>query len=204
MFTGIIRHLGKVKEITTAQKATHLTITSPISAKLIEGASVAVNGVCLTVLASTDRTSTFRLMAETLKRTNLGQLQAGDTVNLEQPITANQPIDGHFVLGHVDGQAAVTNIKTVKKDKIFTFRPPRILLPHLIPKGSVALDGVSLTVVDVLDDTFTVSMMPYTLQHTLFGQVKKDYQSNMEADILGKYTITFLRQTLSAKHIKKT
>lgn len=197
MFTGIIKQLGEIHKVEMKKEAAHISIASPVSSKLIEGASIAVNGVCLTVLANTKQTATFQLMKETLKRTNLGQLQVGDVVNLEQPLTARQPIDGHFVLGHVDGEATTTNIKTVNEDKIFTFKPPKNLLLYLIPKGSVALDGVSLTVVNVSSNTFTVSMMPYTLEHTLFGQVKKDYQANIEVDVLGKYVVRLMQQKAS-------
>jgi len=194
MFTGIIRHLGTIKRITKKDSTTHLTISSPLSTSTKEGNSVAVNGVCLTVLSSNQQTMTFRLMQETLKRTNLGQLKSKNTINLESPLTPTQSIDGHFVMGHIDGLAQVTTIKTVKNDKIFTFQPPRDLLPYLITKGSVALDGVSLTVVDVTKENFTVSMMPYTLEHTLFGQVSEGYLTNIEVDVLGKYVQRFLSQ----------
>lgn len=198
MFTGIIRHLGEIKKVVIEKGVTRLSVASSLAASLVEGASLAVNGVCLTALSNTKRAVSFQLMEETLKRTNLGELQVGSVVNLEQPLGAGQPIDGHFVLGHIDGKAIVTSVKVVKEDKIFTFKLSQDLMPYLIPKGSVALDGVSLTVVDVFEDTFTVSMMPYTLEHTLFGRVRKGYQANIEVDVLGKYVARFMKHKLPA------
>jgi len=187
MFTGIIQHLGTVEKSYREDGAVRLEIATDVAGDLKEGASLAVNGVCLTVLQATATGVVFQLMAETLQRTNLGFLKVDDVVNLELPLRANQVIDGHFVLGHVDGLAEVKKIKEVKNDKIFTWQLSRELLPYFIPKGSVALDGVSLTVVDVGSASFSVSMMPYTLDHTLFERVDVGYKANVEVDILGKY-----------------
>jgi len=193
MFTGIIRYVGNITKIKSQESSSDLVIASSLGQEVAEGDSVAVNGTCLTVLSHSKDTLTFRLMAETLKRTNLGNLKLHMAVNLERPLRPDQPLDGHFVQGHVDGLATVTNIESIGGDKIFTFKVSADLLPYLIPKGSVALDGVSLTVVDVNDatHTFTVSIMPYTLEHTVFGKVEVGYHANLEVDMIGKYVRRF-------------
>jgi riboflavin synthase len=192
MFTGIIRYQGQVESLQESVGGTHLVLATPLATEVNAGDSLAVNGACLTVLQHTAQTITFRLMQETLQRTNLGQLKPKSPVNLERPLTPTQSIDGHFVMGHIDGLATITAISTVKHDKIFTCRLPSGLLRYLIPKGSIALDGVSLTLVDINQDSFTVSLMPYTLEHTLFGQVSANYQTNIEVDLLGKYVERFI------------
>jgi len=194
MFTGIIRSLGKVTQVAQEDGAVVLTVGGEVAPPLAEGDSVAVNGACLTALSVTQDSFVLRLMQETLDKTNLGDLQVGSVVNLERPLTGGQTLDGHFVLGHVDGVSEVVAITAVGEDRIFTFKPPQDLMKYLIPKGSVALDGVSLTVVDVHDDTFTVSIMPYTLQHTTFGQAAVGYQVNMEADMIAKQVVSVLEK----------
>lgn len=193
MFTGIIRHKGTVKSAAKRDGAVVFDIETPLSAEVAVGDSVAVNGACLTVLQTTKTTWQARLMSETLTKTNLGDLLPGGAVNLERPPSMNQGLDGHFVQGHVDGVCTVERIETIGDDSIFTFKAPAALLPYLIPKGSVALDGVSLTVVDVHNDTFTVSIMPYTMQETTFGSRSTGDRINMEADMIGKYVQSFVR-----------
>jgi riboflavin synthase len=195
MFTGIIRHLGTIEQIQSKSARTKtLTVSTPVSQNLDQADSIAVNGVCLTVLTATDDSWQARLMAETIKKTNLGGLQPNSIVNLEQPLTLNQPLDGHFVQGHVDGTCTIEHIKAVGDDRIFTFRPPPKLMPYLIPKGSVALDGVSLTVVVVDQAAFSVSMMPYTLKMTTFGQRIVGDRVNIEVDMIGRYVHSFAIQ----------
>jgi riboflavin synthase len=189
MFTGIIRDLGTITKITPEGEALRFSLATKLTSQLGEGDSLAVNGTCLTILEKTSDSVVVRLMPETLERTNLGALQEGGTVNLELPITASQRLDGHIV----DGLAKVAAIKVIGPDKVFTFEPPRHLLPYLIPKGSVALDGVSLTVVEVADAAFTVAMMPYTLDHTTFGKAAVGYQANIEVDVVGKYVERFIK-----------
>lgn len=195
MFTGIIRVVGTIQSVIDESHAKHLIIAAPAMNRLQPGDSLALNGACLTVLSTKSGTLEFRLMAETLKKTNLGTLQAGDKVNLEQPLAVGDTLDGHFVQGHIDGVAKVTAITTVGDDKIFTCAPPPSLIPYLIPKGSVTLDGVSLTVVDVTENSFTVSLMPYTLAHTTFGTVSPGYRANIEVDMLGKYVASLIRSS---------
>ena len=192
MFTGIIRHVGSIASTAKeGSQAVVLTIKTPLAGQLREGDSVAVNGTCLTVLAATKKDWQARLMAETLQKTNLGNLKKGSVVNLEQPLRLNDTLDGHFVQGHVDGVGVVIGSKPVGDDRVFTIKPPSFLLPFFIPKGSVSLDGVSLTVVEVLQNSFTVSLMPYTLEQTIFSEVKTGYKINIEVDMIGKYVQRF-------------
>lgn len=195
--------MGEVTAILPEGKASLLTIATPFSQEVKEGDSVAANGACLTVLTQEAGALQFRLMDETLKRTNLGKLSAHSHVNLERPVAAGERFDGHFVMGHVDGIAEIIDIKVVgpvksptgahgASDKIFTFKFPQNLLPYFIEKGSVTLDGVSLTVVKVFEDTFTVSMMPYTLQHTTFGESRVRDAVNIEVDMIGKYVERYM------------
>ncbi|MEX2054964.1 MAG: riboflavin synthase [Candidatus Andersenbacteria bacterium] len=193
MFTGIIRDMGTITAVATAGNDRLLEIASSHADKFKPGDSVAVNGACLTVLKTTKSTWTIRLMQETLDRTNLGELVVGSRVNLERPLRASDTLDGHFVLGHVDGVCIIQNLTTVAGDTIVTFTPPPLLMRYLIPKGSVALDGVSLTVVDVTNTSFTVSIMPYTMQETTFGKAKPSQRINMEVDVLGKYVERLLK-----------
>lgn len=183
MFTGIIRHLGQVVNIRhSSDGSVGLEIAAPFSGSLHEGDSVAVNGACLTVLFTSDTTWTCRLMAETLKKTTLGSLKTGNIVNLELPAKTGDSLDGHIVQGHVEGTCEITDISPIGDDRVITFRPPQALMSRIIPKGSIALDGVSLTVVDIHEDTFTVSIMPYTLEHTTFGSHSVGDRINLETD----------------------
>ncbi len=187
MFTGIIRNVGTITKIDRSPDSMFLSISSPNKTIPTEGSSLAVNGACLTVLPSVGEAINFRLMKETLDKTNLGKLKIDDRVNLEHPLVIGDALDGHFVLGHVDGIAVTKNIEKVGGDLIFTFQPPANLMSNLIPKGSIALDGVSLTIVSVLKETFTVSVMPYTLEHTTFGSIEVGYESNIEIDMIAKH-----------------
>ncbi len=183
MFTGIIRHSGRIETSTEAPDGSILLeITAPFSQDLNEGDSVAVNGVCLTVLSHTHTTWTCRLMAETIKKTTLGSLAVAEIVNLELPAKAGDRLDGHIVQGHVDAICTIIDSASHGDDNVKTFKPPKDLLPRITPKGSITLDGVSLTIVDVTDTAFTVSLMPYTLEHTTLGTKKVGDTVNMETD----------------------
>ena len=191
MFTGIIRHLGTVSAIRHAPAgAVHMSVTVAWPAQLQAGDSVAVNGACLTLLEPASTILQFRLMPETLRKTNLGALRVGSVVNLERPLQLTDRIDGHFVQGHVDDVATITQRVLEGDDVLFTFQVPASLRQYLIPKGSVTLDGVSLTVVDVSADTFRVSMMPYTITRTTFQSADIGYRANIETDMLGKYVVS--------------
>ncbi len=183
MFTGIIRHSGRIRTSAQAPDGSIiLEIAAPFSQDLREGDSVAVNGACLTVLSHTDATWTCRLMAETIQKTTLGSLAVAEIVNLELPAKAGDYLDGHIVQGHVDAICTIIDSASHGDDKVITFQPPKELLPRITPKGSITIDGVSLTIVDVTDSAFTVSLMPYTLEHTTLGTKKVGDTVNMETD----------------------
>lgn len=187
MFTGIISHLGTVKSLIKTGANAELMIESPIAPAMSAGDSLAVNGACLTVINTVPSATVHHLMGETLAKTNLGRLVPASPVNLELPLRAGDAIGGHFVTGHIDGLAKVVRITGRGADQILTLSPPRDLLPLLVNQGSVALDGVSLTIASLEKDTFTVSLFPFTLEHTIFGSIKAGYPANIEVDILGKY-----------------
>ena len=187
MFTGIIRHLGTVTSFEQQPNAAIVVVTTDVASQVAEGDSVAVNGACLTALEHDASTITFRLMQETLMKTNLGELTEGAQLNLERSVAAGERFDGHFVLGHVDGVATISAREPVGDDRVFTFTPPTELTPFLIDKGSVAIDGVSLTVVEARDNDFTASIMPYTLEHTTFGSRGVGDQVNIELDMIAKH-----------------
>lgn len=186
MFTGIIRHIGTVVSNTLqADGSIVLEITAPFSTALSEGDSVAVAGACLTVLSHTDTSWTCRLMAETIQKTTLGNLQPGDKVNLEQPTIAGDLLHGHIVQGHIDGIATISAITPQGEDRIIEFTPPRHLMAHIVSKGSITLDGVSLTVVDAKQHSFTVSLMPYSISHTTFKDKGVGSTVHIETDKSG-------------------
>ena len=196
MFTGIIREIGTIESVVEGKNSRTLTIATTLSENVKEGDSIAVNGVCLTVLSYTTTSWQARLMQETLDKTTLGSLVVGDHVNLEPALSLGATLDGHIVQGHVGGVCTISDITHVGDDRIFTLSTPPALIEYLIPKGSVALNGVSLTVVDVLDDSFTVSIMPYTLEHTTFGESKVGDRVTMEADPMGKYAVRLIKKYL--------
>lgn len=187
MFTGIIETQGLVKEITPSGSNLEYWIESPIADELKIDQSVSHNGVCLTVDALKPGQHRVTAIDETLQKTTLSTWKPGTIVNLERCLPANGRLDGHFVQGHVDGTG--TCIQVVEKDgsKEFTFRFPREKADLVIEKGSIALNGISLTCYNVTADTFTVAIIPYTFEHTNFRELKENDAVNLEFDILGKY-----------------
>lgn len=193
MFTGIISELGNVVSLNLKPPGATLTITARELSKNAEiGDSIAINGVCLTIVRHNGDNLSFDLSGETLNSTNLGKLKSGDRINLEPSLRADGKLGGHFVTGHVD---AVGKIRS--KDFIGdAFRlaieaTPEIIGP-LVEKGSIAVDGISLTVVDVLKDSFTVVIIPHTASVTTLGFKNTDDTVNLEADIIGKYVARLL------------
>ncbi|GEO69669.1 riboflavin synthase [Levilactobacillus acidifarinae] len=189
MFTGIIQGRGTVTAIDhTATHAT-LTIDTPLPAKIHSriGDSLAVNGVCLTVTQLQATGFTTTLMPETSRRTALAQLKVGTGVNLEPALRADARLDGHFVLGHVDTTTTLVQRRRDENAVVLTFALPAAYRGELVEKGSVALDGVSLTLTAVTATTFSVSLIPHTLAQTGLGQLQTGDLVNLETDILGKY-----------------
>ena len=188
MFTGIIHHLATVSVLDDIAGGKGLVLSQPALAREVRpGDSLAVNGVCLTVTRVEGERLHFELGSETLQRTNLGQAQVGELVNVERPLRLGDPLGGHWVQGHVDGLATLISREHQEQFDTVWFTCPTELLSYMVPKGSVALDGVSLTLVDVLHDRFSVMLIPYTLAHTTLGLRRIGESVNVEVDILSKY-----------------
>lgn len=187
MFTGIVRHVGTVKDVRPAGAGSRLAIdVGPIADGLSLGDSVAVNGACLTVSQLSGSVGQFDVISETLSLTTLGGLRAGSRVNLEPALRLGDGLDGHLVQGHVDGVAAVSHISKAEQWKV-SFSASREFLDAMIPKGSVAIDGVSLTLVDVSGDIFSVALIPTTLGDTTLAALAVGGKVNIETDLIGKY-----------------
>jgi riboflavin synthase len=188
MFTGIVEEVGRVRSIQTAPGLTRLHLEAQrVLPGLTVGDSVALNGACLTVVARDEGSFAVEATPETLRRTNLGQLQPRDGVHLERPLAAGDRLGGHFVQGHVDAVGTIAARRPEGEAVLATFTAPAEVLRYVVPKGSIAVDGVSLTVVDVLPDGFTVALIPHTQQVTLLTEKPLGSPVNLEADILAKY-----------------
>ncbi len=189
MFTGLVEGLGTVAEAVPEGPATRLVITPPAEMQggTSIGDSVAINGCCLTVVAVGTSGWSFQAGPETLSRTNLGRLRAGDRVNLERALPAAARLGGHFVQGHIDGCGQVDRIIPDGPWVTIWFRAPPDLTRLMVSKGSVAVDGVSLTLVEVDPERFSVALIPHTLQATILGTRRENDQVNLETDILAKY-----------------
>jgi riboflavin synthase len=193
MFTGIIRHVGKITAITGTQAGKVLTIDlGPLAGGIQAGSSVAVNGACLTASAARGDVWQFDVIGETLLRTTLGALRVGSEVNLEPALRADQALDGHIVQGHVDAIAHLL-IAGAGAEKVLRFSAGEDLTDLMVAKGSVAVDGVSLTIVDVGSDFFSVALIPTTLRETTLGKLVAGSAVNIETDIIGRYVRKFLR-----------
>lgn len=187
MFTGIIESSGTITNIEREGDNYHFTVASDISDELKIDQSLAHDGVCLTVVALTEKTHTVTAIRETMDRTRLGDWSVGDTVNLERAMQAGARLDGHIVQGHVDTVGECLRVEEAGGSWYFTFR--YVLTPEhlLVDKGSVCINGVSLTVVDPVEDTFKVAIIPYTYEHTNFNAFRPGSKVNLEFDIIGKY-----------------
>lgn len=188
MFTGIVEAKGKVRE-TGKARGLRLVLEVPLDVKSVHiGASVSVAGACLTVAEKGKGWLAFDLSAETQGRTRLGFLKAGEEVNLERALHAGDELGGHIVMGHVDAVAEVLSIEPVSGGKNVTVRLPKEIAHLVAPKGSVALDGVSLTVNSVGEDRFSVMVIPHTLEATTLGALKAGDKVNLEADLFARYS----------------
>lgn len=189
MFTGLVEGQGRISNLHSDGPAIDLVIEAPteLGENCNIGDSVAINGCCLTVVKIDNNHWTFQAGAETLSKTNLGNLTEGDTVNLERPLPVDGRLGGHFVQGHVDGVGTVDAIETDGEWTSIWFRVPPELARLMVPKGSIAVDGISLTVVDAEQNRFSVALIPHTLEVTTLGTRKIGDTVNIETDILGKY-----------------
>jgi riboflavin synthase len=187
VFTGLIADLGSVTALEQDGEGATLEIESDLAGELSEGDSIAVNGVCLTATAIGARGFLAQAMAETLRRSSLGRLRAGSPVNLELALRAEDRLGGHIVQGHVDGVATAAAVREEGFSRVLTFEVEAPLARYLVEKGSVALDGVSLTVSALEERGFSVSLIPETLQRTNLGQIGEGAIVNIEVDILAKH-----------------
>jgi riboflavin synthase len=193
MFTGLIEALGVVREVIPTGAGRDLLIeSSAIAVELSLGESVAVNGCCLSVVSHDSQTCRFQAGPETLRRTNLGDLGQGDRVNLERSLRVGDRLGGHIVQGHIDGVGRVDRLLSDGDWVLFWFTCPPELAAQMVSKGSVAVDGVSLTLVDVEESRFSVALIPHTLAHTTLGFKKPGDPVNLETDLLAKYVHKYL------------
>ncbi|MCD5391089.1 riboflavin synthase [candidate division NPL-UPA2 bacterium] len=188
MFTGLIEELGTVERIRSKGASIHLTIkVSTVLGDMKTGDSITLDGACLTVINVTPDSFSVDVMAETLKRTTLSRFKVGDRVNLERALKGSDRLGGHLVTGHIDGIGRVRERKAQGDDFMLRISAPSEIIKYIIPKGSVAVDGVSLTVVEVARDSFTVAVIPYTAKMTTLGRKGAGSLVNLESDLLGKY-----------------
>ncbi len=193
MFTGIVEEMGEVQSLEERDGGWHMRIKADATAEGVRlGDSIAVNGVCLTIEEFAGSVLNFGLAPETLAKTNLGDMAAGMFVNLERSLPANGRIDGHFVQGHVDGTGTLVERNPDGDSLTCTVSAPAGLLKYIVPKGYIALDGTSLTVIDVLDDRFTFMLIAYTQQQIALPTRELGSRINLEVDILAKYAERFM------------
>jgi riboflavin synthase len=195
MFTGLVEALGTVCRLEPdGTGGTHLVLSVPaFAAELTVGESVAVNGACLTVVKHDAETCCFQAGPETLRRTNLGELKPGDPVNLERALRVGDRLGGHIVQGHVDGVGRIAERIRQGDWELVWFSCPPELAAQMVSKGSVAVDGISLTLVDVAADRFSVALIPHTLERTTLGSKAVGAAVNLETDLLAKYVFKFLQ-----------
>jgi len=198
MFTGLIETIGKVSAIHPRGDVWQLDIVAPnIAGELRIGDSVAVSGACSTVVRSDNRSFSIEIMEETRNKTKLGDLKNGSRVNLERAMRLDSRLDGHIVSGHIDGLAKVDKIETYPETMKYFFNAGPDILSGIVHKGSVAIDGISLTVIDVTTDTFSVGIIPTTISETTLSELREGDAVNIETDILGKYITKFLNTRFS-------
>jgi riboflavin synthase len=193
VFTGLVADLGTVAEVHSTTDGVRLAIESPLAGDLAEGDSVAVNGVCLTAVGLCGDRFGADVMHETLRRSSLAEVQAGARVNLELALQAHGRLGGHIVQGHVDGVGAISEARDDGFARVVTIAADPELLRYVVEKGSIAVDGVSLTVARVDEDSFDVSLIPETLQRTNLGAARPGTPVNLEVDILAKYVEKLVR-----------
>ena len=203
MFTGLVAELGTVQRLARQGSSYHLTVgAKKVLTNLKIGDSVAVNGACLTVVRMDEGGFTADVMPETVRLTNIGSLQPGSKVNLERTLRLCDGLDGHIVSGHVEGLGTISEQRPEGIAVVVTIATPPELLKYIIKKGSIAIDGISLTVTEVTDTSFSVSLIPHTAKETTLGLKKVGDSVNLETDILGKYVermLTWNKQTQAGK-----
>ncbi|HYZ05137.1 MAG TPA: riboflavin synthase [Rubrobacter sp.] len=196
MFTGLVEEVGRVSSIGEGEMLRLSISAGRVSEGARTGDSVCVNGVCLTVSEVDSRTLTFFAMPETLRRTALGGLGAGSPVNLERAMSAGSRFGGHIVQGHVDGVGEALGVRPEGDAEIWEFGAPEAVLRYCVQKGSICVDGISLTIVSIEEGTFTVSILPQTRANTNLGKLGAGSRVNLEADVIGKYVERLLEPRL--------
>jgi len=200
MFTGIVKEIGMIKSVRRSADMVHFEIYCPvIRPDIVEGDSIAIDGCDLTAAVLTESGFKCDATKETLIRTTLGDLQVGSKVNLEPSLTPTTSISGHFVLGHIDGVGEIRSLKRMGEQAELVVAPPQDLLKFIAEKGSITIAGVGLTVVDVTADTFSVWVIPYTLEHTSLGTMKPGSKVNLEVDVLARYVVRTLEMGIPSK-----
>ena len=199
MFTGIIKKVSLVEKISTKKGSLFLEIKRPQNWKIWEGQSIAINGICSTVKKKNTKLFQVEYMPETIKKTTVGDWKAGIVVNLENSLALQDLVDGHLVQGHVDTRGKIINIKKEKEAKVMKIKIPQKFMKLVAEKGSIAVDGISLTVVDTGLDWFSISLVSYTLENTNLGKIKVGEEVNIETDVLAKY----LDKLLSSQNYAK-
>ena len=189
MFTGLIEAIGEVTEVKPTASGFRLRLTTPIAHEIAPGDSIAVNGVCLTAVSSGDSGIHADISPETARVTALGSLRRGALVNLERPLRADARFGGHFVQGHVDATGTIEEIRPDGDSFWLTVRYPALLAPYIVRKGSIAVNGISLTVAGLDERRFDIQIIPYTWEHTNLHLAKPGDAVNLECDIVGKYVV---------------
>jgi len=192
MFTGIIAETGIVESVNPLRGGKELVISCSFAAETHVDESISVNGVCLTVVSSESETFKVQCVEETLRKTSFQSVTQGDEVNLERSLTIDKAIEGHIVQGHVDALGIIEKIEVDDNDKLITISYPEEFIPYIVGRGSIAVDGISLTVAREEDNRFTVAIIPYTWDYTNLKNLKKGSRVNLEFDIFGKYIVRYL------------
>jgi riboflavin synthase len=203
MFTGLVFERGRLiadpRPSREGGRTLSLAHSEELGARLSVGASLAVSGVCLTLVEATPESCAVELSPETLARTTLGGLRSGAEVNLEPALRVGDPLGGHWVQGHVDSTTTVTAVRELRDHRATSFALPRDLTPFVVEKGSIAVDGVSLTVASLRENDFEIAIIPHTLAVTTLGALRVGDAVNLEVDILGKYVARAVAETLSGR-----
>jgi riboflavin synthase len=204
MFTGLVEAVGDIVESTPTAGGRRLRIGTSLAGELAPGDSLAVNGVCLTVVRADGPEVVADAGPETLRVTTLGTLEAGAVVNLERPLRADGRLGGHFVQGHVDAVGSIAGLRAAESFQWLTVRFPAALAPYLVMKGSIAVDGISLTVADLGAETFDVQVVPFTIEQTNLKRARAGDAVNLECDIIGKYVVRSLQLTDAGSGFSRT
>ncbi|HYE60134.1 MAG TPA: riboflavin synthase [Candidatus Kapabacteria bacterium] len=199
MFTGIVQFVGTIQDLERTTTGIRMGIRAPEMKRAQIGASVSVDGVCLTLAKKIKKVFWFDVMKETCRKTTLGKRKNGDPVNLELSLRMGDEVGGHFVYGHVDGVGTVTGVKKEKREWLVSVRLPHELIAYMAPQGSIAINGVSLTVAQRKKDVIVVSLVPHTITQTTFKHIEKGDEVNIECDMLAKYSVSFLTSTVWKK-----